>query len=151
MKKAAATVILIFTAVSGIGLLWHLGHGISLFARTDYGDKNTNSHSRREIGDAVSMARNKFRNFEGCMMTELRYSEELSQQETAYYNDLLKCYIGDPNKWVDDVIVLESTFSTSKVFSEPTFNGCTQRGWKWVITHTPERGWELKDGAWGYA
>ena len=151
MKKAAVTAIAIGAALLGIGFIWHAEHGISLFARVDYGDKNTNTHSRREIGDAVSMARNKFRNFEGCMMTNLSYSEELSQQEKSEYDRWFKCYIGDPDKWVDDVIVLESTFSTSQAFSEPTFNGCTQRGWKWVITHTPERGWELKDGAWGYA
>lgn len=150
MKKAVTTAILTVAAVLGTGFVWHMVHGISMFARTDYGDKQTNTHTNAEIRDAVSMARNKFRNFEGCMMTKLSYSEELSQQEKAEYDRLFQCYIGNPDKWVDDVIVLESDFTTGR-FSEPTFAGCTQRGWKWIITHTPERGWELKDGAWGYA
>ena len=150
MKKAVKTAILTGLAVLGTGFLWHMGHGISLFARTDYGDKQTNTHTNAEIRDAVSMARNKFRNFEGCMMTKLSYSEALTQQALKQYNDDFQIYIGDPDKWVDDVIVLESDFTTG-MFSEPTFARCTQRGWKWIITHTPERGWELKDGAWGYA
>lgn len=151
MKKAVTAAILIGVTVLGIGFIWHLEHGISLLARVDLGDSSTNTHSKAEIRDAVSMARNKFRNFEGCVMTKLSYSEELSQQEKADYDRLFKSYIGNPDKWVDDVIVLESNFTTSNSISEPEFAGCMQRGWKWIITHTPEGGWELRDGSWGYA
>lgn len=149
MKKTVIA-LLIGIAAAGVGFFWHMTHGITLFARTDYGDKQINTHTNAEIRDAVSMTRSKFRDFEGCIMTKLSYSEELSQQEKAEYDSLFKCYVGDPGKWVDDVIVLESDF-TAGMFSEPTFACCTQRGWKWIITHTPEGGWELKNGAWGYA
>ncbi len=149
--KTKTNIILGALSVLVIGAFWHMGHGISLFAHVDRGDSSSGSHSRQDISRAVSFARNKFRDFEGCIMTDLSYNEELTQQEKKQYDRDFKHYTGDPEKWVDDVIVLESTFTTSKVFSECTFNGCTQRGWKWIITHTPENGWELKDGAWGYA
>lgn len=150
MKKTTAA-ILIGAAVLGAGFIWHMTHGISLFAHTDYGDKDANSHTEDEIRMAFSMARKAFRRFDGCVMTDLRYSEELTQQEQAQYDHDFTLYVGDPDKWVDDVIVLESDFTTSKMSSEPELAGCTQHGWNWIITHTPEGGWELKDGFWGYA
>ena len=80
MKKTTAA-ILIGAAVLGAGFIWHLDHGISMFALTDYGDKNTNSHSNAEIRDAVSTVRKEFQDYEGCIMTKLKYSEELTQME----------------------------------------------------------------------
>lgn len=151
MKKSAAAAILIGITALGAGLFWHMTHGISLFAHTDYGDKDANSHTEDEIRMAFSMARKAFRRFDGCILTDLRYSEELTQQEQAQYDHDFKLYVGEPDKWVDNVIVLESTFKTNSPFASEEWNNYTQDHWKWIITHTPEGGWELRDGYWGYA
>lgn len=87
-----------------------------MFAKVDLGDPNENLHSDEEIRQTVSLARKVFSGFEGCFMTELSYSAELSGQEIAEWDAKLPSYVGDPDKWVDDVIVLDSTFFTD-VFS----------------------------------
>ena len=137
MQKKAA-IITAAVLAAGIAFLYHMGCGISMFARVSASD-STGTHSKQDIRKAVSLARSGFRDFEGRIMTKLRYSEELSQEELQIYHD----------KDVDDIIVLDSDFTTSKLFSEPTFNGYTQRGWKWVITHTEAEGWKLAGS--GYA
>lgn len=137
MQKKAA-IITAAVLIAGAAFLYHMGCGISLFAKVKTSD-GTGTHSEADIREAVSLARSGFRDFEGCFMTKLSYSEVLSQDEMHNYH----------GKDVDDIIVLDSDFTTSKVFSEPTFDGRTQRGWKWIITHTEAEGWKLAGS--GYA
>lgn len=137
MQKKAA-IITAAVLAAGVAFLYHMGCGISAFAKVSTKDSGS-THTQKDIRKAVSLARSGFRDFEGCIMTKLSYSEELSQEELQIYH----------GKDVDDIIVLNSDFTTSKVFSEPTFNGYTQRGWKWIITHTEADGWKLAGS--GYA
>ena len=142
-KKAAIFLALLLAA--GIAFLYHMGCGISMFAKVTAND-STGTHSGQDIRKAISIARKEFRNLNGCIMTEIHYSEEKTQQlleEKRVYG-----YSSIGSDW-DDVIVLDSDFTTSRLFSEPTFNGCTQRGWDWIITHTEAEGWKLAGS--GYA
>lgn len=141
MKKAPV-IIGVSLAAAAFALIWHASHGISLFAKVDYGDSSKNTHSDEEIRMAVSMAREQFRKeFEGCIMTELSYSEESTQAEMKYETSYYACYLA-PEKCVDDAIVLESTFVTKSPFASFMWANYTQRGWKWIIKHTPAGGWE---------
>ncbi len=136
MKKAVTGAILIGATVLGIGFIWHLEHGISLFARVDLGDSSTNTHSKADIREAVSTVRKEFQDYEGCVMTKLKYSEELTQMELDpdISNGIWEDY--------DDIIVLDSTFTTSALVSETGWDGHTQRGWKWTVLHTADNGWQ---------
>lgn len=142
MKKTTAAILIGITAL-GAGFIWHLDHGISMFALTDYGDKNTNSHSNAEIRDAVSTVRKEFQDYEGCIMTKLKYSEELTQMELDpdISNGIWEDY--------DDIIVLDSTFTTSALASGTGWDGHTQRGWKWTVLHTADNGWQCYGGGRG--
>lgn len=140
MQKKAAIITAVILA-AGVAFLYHMGCGISMFARVSTADSGS-THSKKDIRNAVSLVRSGFRDFEGCIMTELSYSAALSQEE-------LRDYCGPGGKNVDDLIVFESTFTTSKAFSEPTFDGRTQRNWKWIVTHTEADGWKLAGS--GYA
>ena len=141
MNKAPV-IIGVSLIAAAFAVAWHAASGISLFARIDRGDSKTNSHTDEEISTAISMARKEFRkNFNGCIMTELSYSEEQSKDELAYENSYYACYLA-PEKCVDDAIVLESTFVTKSPFAAPEWGHYTQKGWKWIIKHTPAGGWE---------
>ena len=139
MKKVPVIIGVSLAAVA-FAVLWHATHGISVFARTDCGDSSKNTHSDEEIRMAASIVREQFRKelFRGCIMTELSYSEEWSQAEMEYENSYYACYLA-PEKCVDDAIVLESTFVSSPFGSSFMW---VQRGWKWIIKHTPEGGWK---------
>jgi hypothetical protein len=142
MKKVPVIIGVSLAAVA-FAVLWHATHGISVFARTDCGDSSKNTHSDEEIRMAASIVREQFRKeFNGCIMTELSYSEEWSQAEMEYENSYYACYLA-PEKCVDDAIVLESTFVTKSPFASFMWENYTQRGWKWVIKHTPEGGWKF--------
>jgi hypothetical protein len=67
-------------------------------------------------------------------MTKLSYSEEMSQMErSSASNGITENF--------DDIIVLNSTFTTSKIFSGQEWDGITQDSWKWIIVHTADKGW----------
>ena len=146
MKKAVTGAILIGATVLGIGFIWHLEHGISLFARVDLGDSSTNTHSKADIREAVSIARNEFRDFEGCVMTEIHYNEAMSREES---DTVQRKGFSSLGTGFDDVIVLESTFTTVSPFASDMWNHCKQTGYGWIITHSPENGWEFRTS--GYA
>ena len=132
-KNKAAAVILGIVIAAGAGICWHMSHGISLFARVDLGDKNTNTHSKADIREAVSIVRKEFRDFEGCIMTELSYSEELTQSNlTVFPNGIYEDY--------DDIIVLNSAFTVSKL-QAGLWDSTRQSGWTWTLLHNAENGW----------
>lgn len=146
MKKSAVTAILIGATVLGTGFVWHMVHGISLFARVDYGDKNMNTHSQADIREAVSIARKQFRDFEGCVMTEIYYDEALSREES---DTVQRQGFSSLGTGFDDVICLKSTFLTGSPFASDMWNHCKQDSYGWIITHSPENGWEFRTA--GYA
>ncbi len=139
MKNKTAAIILALILAAGVAFLYHMGCGISLFAKVKTGE-GSSTHSEADILEAISIVRKEFRNLSGCFMTEIRYSEEKTQQELAEKREYgFSSLPGD----FDDVIVLESTFTTSKHFSSITFNGVTQRNYNWIITHTEADGWQF--------
>ena len=129
MKNKTAAIILALILAAGVAFLYHMGCGISLFAKVKTGE-GSSTHSEADILEAISIVRKEFRNLSGCFMTEIRYSEEKTQQELAEKREY-------------GFIVLESTFTTSKHFSSITFNGVTQRNYNWIITHTEADGWQF--------
>ncbi len=144
MQKKAAIITAIILA-AGIAFLYHMGCGISLFARVSTKDSGS-THSQKDIREAVSIVRKEFRGLSGCIMTDLHYSEEKTQQELDELHALGFTSLGSG---FDDVIIMESDFTTSKLFSSLPFAGCTQRGYEWIITHNEADGWQLRTA--GYA
>ena len=144
MQKKAAIITAVILA-AGIAFLYHMGCGISMFAKVTTSD-GTGTHSEEDIREAVSIVRKKFRGFSGCIMTDLHYSEEKTQRELDELHARGFTGLGSD---FDDVIILESDFTTSKLFSSMPFEGCTQRGFEWAITHNEENGWQFKTS--GYA
>lgn len=137
MAKTAGIVLALLTAAAA-GICWHAACGISAFARVDTGSPET--HSEEDIREAVSIVRKQFRKLSGCIMTELHYCEERTQQELE---EKRTCGFSSLGVDFDDVIVLESRFTTSRLFSEETFDGHTQDHWNWIITYTEADGWQF--------
>ena len=142
-KKAAIILALILAA--GIAFLYHMGCGISMFAKVSTGG-GSSLHAEADIRKAVSVVRKQFRNMSGCVMTELHYCDEESQDYLDEIRTKGYSCLGDS---FDDVIVLKSTFTTSKHFSSVPFDGVTQRDYGWIITYTEADGWQFRTA--GYA
>ena len=144
MQKKAA-IITAAVLLAGTAFLYHMGCGISMFAKVTTSD-GTGTHSEEDIRKAVSIAKKQFRNLNGCFMTEIHYSEEKTQQEL---DELHARGFTGLGSGFDDVIILESDFTTSKLFSSVPFNGVTQQDYEWIITHTEADGWQFRTA--GYA
>ena len=134
MKRKTLALILSGAGVVLLAFLWHAGCGISLFAKVNTQPAG-NSHTNKEMQQAVSLVRKDFRKFSGCVMTKLTYDEAQTQEELNGY------YAQDPD--IDDLIILDSDFTVSKTLSRPELGGASQHGWKWIVVHTEAEGWKL--------
>ena len=136
------------TACAAIfGTIWHCCCGISAFALVDTGDSSTNLHADSDIRQAVSAVRDTFSDYHGCIMHSIRYLAAESKEEAS------GCYMGMPIEEgsavrIDDVIVLDSAFSTG-IFADDIFCRMPQEHWKWIVVHTPENGWKVQSGGYG--
>ena len=134
MKRKTLALILSGAGAVLLAFLWHASSGISLFAKVDTQPAG-NSHTNKEMQQAVSLVRKDFRRFNGCVMTRLTYDEAQTQEELNGY------YAQDPD--IDDLIILDSDFTVSKSLSQPELGGVSQHGWKWIVVHTEAEGWKL--------
>ncbi|GEM_PF-2457090 len=127
-------------------------YGAWAFITMDYGESSSNSHTDAEIRQAAGCVYSAFRDYSGCVMKHLEYDEAATQNAADWY---VGCPVYVPEgeqptgEKYDDVIVLNSSFKTSKIFSDPSWCGMDQNGWSWTIGHTPENGWKLLGS--GYA
>ena len=144
MKKHTPLIIAGICTAAVLCTVWHVGSGISVFAKKDWGDSSTNSHSKEEIRQAAACVYDRFSEFQGCVMLNLTYDDDASD-----WQHLIGCPVYVPEgqqptgEKYDDVIVFDSSFSTSKTLSGPEFAGYTQEHWGWIVAHTPESGWRL--------
>ena len=115
----------------------HGTSGVSMFARVEKGNSSTNTHSNDDIRKVMGMVRSRFRELNGCAMTNMRYDDAASLEE-------MKNRYTFGAESADDVIVIKTDFTTSKMFSEATFDGMTQQNYGWIFSHTPEGGWEFR-------
>jgi hypothetical protein len=145
MTRKTANCMLAGLAACALAVIWHATHGISMFAKVDLA-ADDGICTEADLRDAVSVVRKEFRGFDGCVMQSLRYSAEQTQQERDTLAQTGHSPLGDD---FDEVIVLESDFTTSKAFSSIVYQGCAQQGFQWIVTRQNSGEWELKTA--GYA
>ena len=150
MKKHTPLIIAGICTVAVLCTVWHVGSGISVFAKKDWGDSSTNSHSQEEIRQAAACVYDRFSKFQGCVMLNLTYDDDASD-----WQHLIGCPVYVPEgqqptgEKYDDVIVFDSSFTSSSLLSDPSYAGYTQKHWGWIVAHTPENGWRIY--SYGYA
>ena len=95
----------------------------------------------QEIEDAMDTAIHYFaKEFNGCTMTEIIYSESASHDAAAEWA---------VQYGADEGIVLLSTFEVDETGGDGSLNpGSTYRNWQWILVRTDGGDWELK--TWGY-
>ena len=146
MKKYTPLIIAGICTAAVLCAVWHAGSGISVFAKKDWGDSSTNSHSQEEIRQAAACVYDRFSEYQGCVMLSLTYDDAASLEDP---NRLIGCPVYVPEgqqptgEKYDDVIIFDSSFTSSSLLSDPGFAGYTQKHWGWMVAHTPENGWRL--------
>ena len=103
---------------------------------------------KAEINDAVVCVKKKFKDFQGCNLTNLWYDEEKSNQFIEGY---LKNGNGSVNGVsAENVIVLLSNFHVDSSGGDGSLNpNSTYSDWNWVLIRDSKTGqWRADD--WGY-
>lgn len=97
-------------------------------------------YSAAEISDAVDMVQSHFRKeFDGCTLTEVSYSEESSKKAEAEWTEQYDA---------DQAIVLTSSFEVTGKSDGSLAEGETYRNWQWILVRNDGGNWQLK--TWGY-
>ncbi len=97
--------------------------------------------TQREIENAMEVAMNYFRReFDGCTMTRIEYSEERSE---AAAREWAQQY------GADEGIVLYSSFDVDGSGGDGSLNpNSTYSNWQWILTRNKGGNWVLR--TWGY-
>lgn len=95
--------------------------------------------SEAEIEEAVTLVKQKFKDFEGCDLTKLWYDEERSDW-----------YVANIGADAENTMVLFSNFKTSKHAINGGFNpDSNYTDWMWILKRASKANkWEIVD--WGY-
>ena len=104
--------------------------------------------NKEEINDAINSVKKKFKDFQGCNLTKLRYDEEQS-------NNIIKGYLSNGKGSVngikaENVIVLLSNFDVDSSGGDGSLNAnSTYSNWNWILIRDNKTGkWKVDD--WGY-
>jgi len=105
--------------------------------------EHSNLYDKSEIQSAIDICVDYFNeNFEGCMLTDILYEEELCRKQK--------------DKWMtqynaDDAIILTSTFDVDENGGDGSFNpNQTYTDWLWILTRSDSNGGEWTLQTWGY-
>ncbi|MFJ7932523.1 DUF4829 domain-containing protein [Peribacillus sp. NPDC096448] len=110
--------------------------------------EKSDKFSEEEINEAVVSVKKKFKEFKGCKLTEIWYSESESKE---FAEDYLKYGGGYENSVnVENVIVLLSNFDVDSSGGDGSFEpNSTQSNWNWIlIRDSKSDDWRVDD--WGY-
>ena len=101
-------------------------------------------YSEKSINKAFDVIEKKFaKDFEGCILTELRYDEDVESR----FEEEIEKYHKENNQ---DLIVVLSTFDTDEKGGDGGFNpNDTYTNWQWYLVKTADKkSWEIIN--WGY-
>ncbi|GAE37225.1 hypothetical protein JCM9157_4493 [Halalkalibacter akibai JCM 9157] len=104
--------------------------------------------SEEEINEAVVAVKRKFREFQGCELTDLWYSEKKPNEFVEGY---MKYGKGSTNGIKEEnVIVLLSNFDVNSKGGDGSFEpNSTYSDWNWILVRDHDSGkWRVDD--WGY-
>ncbi|MRX73833.1 DUF4829 domain-containing protein [Bacillus lacus] len=142
MKKGAAAVIIVVLLM----LIYHLQSGKVNDAVVSI--EYSSTFTSEEIEGAVGTVKKKFREFQGCELTDLKYSETYSKRKAEEY----LTYGGGTGKGLtsENVIVLLSTFTVGFSGGDGSFDPHSiQSDWNWILVREKKGGkWRVAD--WGY-
>lgn len=133
MRKLLCLILFLMLMLSGCG-----GGDVSR-VQTIAGESEI--FTQREIQDAMEVAMNHFqKEFDGCTMTKIAYSEEKSGAAALEW---ARQY------GADEGIVLYSSFDVDASGGDGSLNpNSTYRNWQWVLTRNKGGNWVLR--TWGY-
>lgn len=149
MKKIiAAIIILVFSvAVFVIYSEFTVPPGKSGSAQHS-SEHGSSIFSDKEINSAIKAVKKKFRDFEGCTLTEIYFDEEKSKNYAKGYIENGK---GSQNGVTENnVLVLLSSFTVGETGGGGSLNsGGNYTGWNWILIRDNENSeWRVDD--WGY-
>lgn len=101
-------------------------------------------YSEKSINKAFDVIEKKFaKDFEGCILTELRYDEDVESR----FEEEIEKYHKENNQ---DLIVVLSTFDTDEKGGDGGFNpNDTYTNWQWYLVKTADKkSWKIIN--WGY-
>lgn len=130
--------------------------GFFIFTITQ-GGKTTNAavsieksdkFNEEEINKAINTVKRKFKEFDGCEMTKIWYSEKDSNEAIESYLNYGGGSETDTKK--ENVIVLLSNFNVDSSGAEESLNpNSTYTDWKWILVRdSTADNWRVED--WGY-
>jgi hypothetical protein len=145
-KKLFFSLCILIVGVFSIILYKHqtAGNTDTVRVRIEYSNKFT----RNEVNAAVDTVKERFRDFKGCTLTELWYSEK---ESIAMTKDYMKYGRGSENGVKDkNVMVLFSTFKVDSSGGDGSLEpNSTQANWSWTLIRDSKKGkWRVDD--WGY-
>lgn len=118
-------------------------------SNVSYTDKhNSQKFSDEEINEAIDAVKKKFKDFEGCTLTELYFDEEKNNTETLSYLSNGKGSVNGATE--DNVIILLSSFDVDESGGDGSFNSnSTYDDWMWILIRENKIStWVVDD--WGY-
>ena len=143
MKKMIIFLCLIIVAFSLMAFN-QVGKTNNVVTKIEKSDK----FSKEEINDAINCVKKKFKDFNGCNLTQLQYAEEKS-------NNFIEGYLSNGKGSVngakaENVIVLLSNFKVDSSGGDGSFNpNSTYSNWNWILIRDSKTGnWKVDD--WGY-
>ncbi len=101
-----------------------------------------------EINNAIEAVKKKFRDFEGCTLTEIYYDEEKSKSFAKRYIENGRGSVNGVT--AENVIVLLSSFTVDENGGDGSLNaGGNYTGWNWILIRADKNAdWVVDD--WGY-
>ncbi len=118
-------------------------------SNVSHSDKhNSEKFSDKEINEAISAVKKKFRYFKGCTLTELYFDEEKNNTETLSYLSSGRGSVNGVKE--ENVIILMSSFKVDESGGDGSFNSNeTYSNWMWIlIRQNKSSPWIVDD--WGY-
>lgn len=128
-----ASIVLVFALFFAYNIIFDKGK----VSECEVSISDSKYFSKQEIEYAMLSVKSKFRDFEGCSLLTLSYSDEDQEKETV-----------DGNL---NIIVISSSFDAIRPKGNSAMTpGMVYKGWKFILTRSSENGfWKVQD--WGYA
>lgn len=149
MKKIIITV-LVLAVILTVGFLFYdkaVNPGIA--GKAEHSTEHKSElFTDEEINEAIEAVKKKFRDFEGCTLTEIYYDEEKSKSFAKGYTENGR---GSQNGVTEEnVLVLLSSFTVDETGGDGSLNaGGNYTGWNWILIRADENAdWVVDD--WGY-
>ena len=135
MKRIVTFLLVILLTLSLAGCGWGSTRGL----QTQIGDSDV--YSRKDIASAMEIVTEYFRReFEGCTLKTLEYSEELTRDDAEQWAQQYDA---------QQAIVLISSFYVAPNGGDGSLNtNSTYENWQWILVRNAGEKWTLK--TWGY-